>query len=418
VLLPSSGRRIFVEQVEDGVAEGTGVVELELGRLQSEIATLRGLLEVNEAKALEQSARAELALRAMQVEIAEREQQAKLVQQIVDASTDCVLVLDRNWRVNYLNQQTMRELSVDQGMVGQVLMEALPGMLDPTFMQFYEHAMKNRVTLLFDEFHKRREKWYGVNVSPVGDGIGIFFRDTTERRRRDAAIQKTEKLAAVGRLASSISHEINNPLESVVNLLYLIQTQAGVDDEIKQYASLAANEMARVSHIVTQTLKFHRQSTHAAEARISEVLESVVSLYQGRMATRQVKVHRDYAEEDGMVCFAGDMRQVFANLIGNSLDAIENKGQIWLRTRRSMDWQTGRPGLRVLVADDGNGMNEETRRSVFEPFFTTKPTTGTGLGLWVSEEIIRNHHGTVKVRSSERPGRSGTVFSLFFPFTD
>jgi signal transduction histidine kinase len=148
------------------------------------------------------------------------------------------------------------------------------------------------------------------------------------------------------------------------------------------------------------------------------VLESVVSLFQGRMATRHVKLHRRYAEQDGMVCFAGDMRQVFANLIGNALDAIGGEGEIWLRTRRSMDWKTGRPGLRVVVADNGGGMSEETRHSVFEPFFTTKPATGTGLGLWVSEEIIRNHHGSVRVRSSERVGRSGTIFSLFFPVTE
>ena len=400
------------------MAKDTGVEEVELERLKSEIATLRRLLEVNEATALEQSERAELALQAMLVEIAEREQQAKLVQEIVDASTDCILVLDRDWRVKYLNRQGKQELSIDDSAVGMVLMEALPGTLDPTFQQFYEHAMKNRVTLLFEEFHKARQKWYGVNVSPVGDGIGIFFRDTTERRRRDAAIQKTEKLAAVGRLASSISHEINNPLESVVNLLYLIETREDVDEETKQYANLAANEMARVSHIVTQTLKFHRQSTHAAEARISEVMESVVSLFQGRFATRQVRVHRRYTAQDGMMCFAGDLRQVFANLIANSLDAIAGEGQIWLRTRRSVDGKTGWPGLRVVVADDGCGMSEETRRNVFEPFFTTKPATGTGLGLWVSEEIIRNHHGTVKVRSSERLGRCGTVFALFFPFTD
>ena len=398
----------------DGIEEG----ELERERLRSEIATLRLLLEVNEATALEQSERAERALQSMKLEIAEREQQAQLVQQIVEASTDCVIVMDAEWRVRFLNEQAKQELRLGDEAVGTTMMEALPGMLDTTFMEYYEHAMKNRVTLLFEEFHKPRDKWFGVNVSPVGDGIGIFFRETTERRRRDAAIAKTEKLAAVGRLASSISHEINNPLESVVNLLYLIENKGDTDPETKMYASLAASEMARVSHIVTQTLKFHRQSTHAAECRVSEILESVLSLFQGRMATRRVKVLQQYAERDGMVCFAGDMRQVFANLVGNALDAIADEGTIWVRTHRSKDWKTGRTGLRVMVADNGCGMSEETRQSLFEPFFTTKPTTGTGLGLWVSEEIIRNHHGTVRVRSSERAGRSGTLFSLFFPVAD
>ncbi|WP_213804015.1 ATP-binding protein [Granulicella sp. dw_53] len=392
--------------------------DVEQERLRSEIATLRLLLEVNEATALEQSRRAERALQTMQREITEREQQAKLIREIIAASTDSVVVLDSEWRVTFLNEQAKQELSSGEELVGQVLMEALPSVMDTNFMGYYRHAMKNRVTLLFEEFHAPRGKWYGVNVSPVGDGIGIFFHDATERRRRDAAIQKTEKLAAVGRLASSISHEINNPLESVVNLLYLIESSPGVDGETKMYAELATREMARVSHIVTQTLKFHRQSTHAAECKMSEVLESVVSLFQGRMATRKVRVKRRYEEHDELMCFAGDMRQVFANLIGNALDAIMGEGTIWLRTRRSRDWKTGRRGLRVCVADNGGGMSEETRKSLFEPFFTTKPATGTGLGLWVSEEIIRNHEGWVRVRSSERMGCSGTVFSVFFPVTD
>jgi len=237
----------------------------------------------------------------------------------------------------------------------------------------------------------------------------------TERRRQEALLQKTEKLAAVGRLASSISHEINNPLESVVNLLYLIEHTDGAADEMRNYAVLAASELARVSHIVTHTLKFHRQSTRAAECRVSEILASVLSLYQGRMATLRVKVIQNYSDRDWIVCFAGDMRQVFTNLIGNALDALRGEGVLWLRTRQSQDWITGQPGLRVLVADTGCGMSEATRRRIFEAFFTTKVTSGTGLGLWVSEEIIRNHKGTVRVRSSEEPDRSGTVFSIFFP---
>lgn len=370
---------------------------------------------MNEAASLAAAERAEQTRRKLEQEVAIRERQAKLVQQIVEASTDCVMVLDAEWRINFLNQQAMQELSQDEGFVGQVLMEAMPGLLDTKFMEYYGRAMNERVTLAFEEFHVPRDKWYAVNVSPVGDGIGIFFRDATERRRREAAIQKTEKLAAVGRMASSISHEINNPLESVINLLYLIEHAEGLDSETKTYALMAASEMSRVSHIVTQTLKFHRQSTHAAECRISEVLEGVVSLYHGRMTTRQVKLERRFAERDQMVCFAGDMRQVFANLIGNALDAMAHEGTIWLRTRRSKDWKTGKQGLRVLVADNGCGMSEATRKSLFEPFFTTKPATGTGLGLWVSEEIIRNHEGRVQVRSCERAGRSGTAFLLFFP---
>jgi signal transduction histidine kinase len=151
---------------------------------------------------------------------------------------------------------------------------------------------------------------------------------------------------------------------------------------------------------------------------MSEILEGVVSLFHGRIATRNIQLHRSYANDDKVVCFAGDMRQVLANLIGNALDATNINGRIWLRTHPSRDWRTGRTGLRILVIDDGCGMSEATRDNLFEPFFTTKPTTGTGLGLWVSEEIVRNHQGTITVRSSEEPGRSGTIFSVFLPVAD
>ena len=394
------------------------MTQKEAEQMRAEMATLQLLLEVNETTAMEQAERAETALEELRKQIAESELQAQLVREVVGASTDSVLVVDAEWRVRYLNQQAKRELRVGDELLGRDLLEAIPEVLEPGFAERYRRVMEERRPETFEALHTGRGRWFSVSVSPVGEGIGIFLRDTSERRRQEAAIAKTEKLAAVGRLASSISHEINNPLESVTNLLYLIEHSASAGEEMRTYAALASSELARVSHIVTQTLKFHRQSTHATACRVSEIMESVVSLFRARLATRQVLLHRRYDDRDSMVCFAGDLRQVFANMIGNSMDAIGPGGQIWLRTRPSQDWVTGRTGLRVCVADNGCGMSPETRQSVFEAFFTTKPTTGTGLGLWVSEEIIRNHRGVVRLRSSERRGRSGTVFSIFFPHTD
>jgi signal transduction histidine kinase len=184
---------------------------------------------------------------------------------------------------------------------------------------------------------------------------------------------------------------------------------------MRTYAQLASSELARVSHIVTQTLKFHRQSTHAAQCRSSEILESVVALYHSRIVTLKTTIHRKYVERDSMLCFAGDMRQVFANLIGNALDAVGENGQIWLRTRRGHSPRDGAAGVRVTIADNGCGMSPATQKAVFEAFFTTKGMTGTGLGLWVSEEIIRTHRGTIKLRSCDKAGRNGTVFAVFFP---
>jgi PAS domain S-box-containing protein len=371
--------------------------DLEREQFQSEIASLRQQLETNK------------------LEAAIRLQQANLVHEIIEASSDAVIVLDNEWVFRYINRRAIEDIFSGRDMVGTNLVHDFPEIVPTPFYERYQKAMDERVPIVFEDFLAPQARWVAVSVSPVGLGIAIFFRDVTERRQREAALHKTEKLAAVGRLASSISHEINNPLESVVNLLYLIEHSKSSADEMRHYAALATAELARVSHIVTQTLKFHRQAADATETRMAEVLDSVVSLFQGRMATRQIVVSRDYAQADQVVCFAGDLRQVFANLIANALDAITGSGKLALRTRRSRDWMTGRPGVRVLIADNGCGMSTETQRGLFEPFFTTKPATGTGLGLWVSEEIVRNHHGTIRLRSSQNPDHPGTTFAVFFP---
>ncbi|RXH54541.1 two-component system sensor histidine kinase NtrB [Granulicella sibirica] len=390
-------------------------IAAELLRLRSEVHTLRHLLEVHEATALTQAARAESALEDLRHAAKARESQALLVHELIEASRDAVLVMDEHWIIRYMNAAAIRTISDGEDLSGRMFLDVYPGVVETTFYPRYQQSMRDRTAITFEDFNSMRQRWYVVNVAPVGPGIAIFFQDITERKKQEVALARTEKLAAVGRLASSISHEINNPLESIVNLLYLIEHSEAAGPDMKTYASLAASELQRVSHIVTQTLKFHRQSTHAQSTRMTEILESVISLFQGRLATLQVKVQRKFASNDSIVCFAGDMRQVFANLFGNALDALRGKGDIHLRTRCTRDWKTGRPGLRVIVADNGCGMSEATQRGLFEAFFTTKPTTGTGLGLWVSLEIIRNHQGWVRVRSSETPGRSGTVFALFFP---
>jgi PAS domain S-box-containing protein len=391
--------------------------DIEREQLRSEIATLRLLLEVNESAAVEEAKRADRALDTLRQEAAKREQQAKLVHEIIAASSDAVLVLDRNWEFLYVNRRARDDIFSGQDVVGTNLVKDFPEIVPTTFYRRYQKAMDERVPVVFEDFYGPRERWLAVSVSPVGKGIAIFFRDVTERRLREAALHKTEKLAAVGRLASSISHEINNPLESVVNLLYLIEHPDVTPADMKTYAALAQSELARVSHIVTNTLKFHRQTVEAAECKMSEIMDSVISLFQGRLATRHIGVTRRYSADDTVTCFAGDIRQVFANLIANSLDAMPDSGQLHLRVHPSCDWRTGRKGIRVLVADNGSGISPSTLRTLFEPFVTTKPTTGTGLGLWVSEEIVRNHQGTIRPRSSQRAGRAGTAFSVFFPRT-
>lgn len=264
-----------------------------------------------------------------------------------------------------------------------------------------------------------------INVYPVKTTseavrwVGAIVVEATERKRAEDALRKTEKLAAAGRLAASIAHEINNPLEAVTNLLYLLRHQSSLDEQAISYADLAQHEISRVAEMTQQTLRFYRQSTLPVVANIAELLDSVVALNKGRLLGLQIEVSREIGPNVELYCFSGEMRQLFANLIGNAIDAMAHGGHLWLSARRSRSWVDGTSGIRLFVADNGCGMTQATCLRIFEPFFTTKETTGTGLGLWVSSEIIAKHKGTVRVAS--RPAgaangkHSGTVFMLFFP---
>jgi signal transduction histidine kinase len=264
-----------------------------------------------------------------------------------------------------------------------------------------------------------------VNIYPVRSAthgvrwVGAVVVDTTGIKRSEDALRRTEKLAAVGRLSSSIAHEINNPLEAITNLLYLLRKLDGLDEQATAYIELANHEVARMSEIVQQTLRFHRQSTRPSVTNIGEILDSVLSLHRGKVRGQQVEVERRYRGSVELFCFSGEMRQLFANLIGNALDALPSQGgRLFVEVRYSRYWlDRAIEGIRVVVADTGCGMSADTKRRIFEPFFTTKEATGTGLGLWVSEEIIRKHGGSVRVRSRSvhKGAKSGTVFMVFLP---
>ena len=265
-----------------------------------------------------------------------------------------------------------------------------------------------------------RQKWVHAVGRTTYDSKGHPIRfdgikqDITMQKQSEDALRKSEKLAIVGRMAASISHEINNPLEAVTNLLYLIRAHAG-SDTLRDYAVLAEEELARVSHIVTHTLQFNRTSNKTSNVRIYTLLDSAIGIYQGRLIRSGIEIIRDYRDTSLVKAHDSELRQVFSNLIGNAFDAIRQGGTITIRTRDTVNWRTGQAGLRVTIADTGHGMNADTLQRLFEPFFTTKGLNGTGLGLWVSADILKRHDATVHVRSRQTPGRSGTLFSTFFP---
>jgi PAS domain S-box-containing protein len=247
---------------------------------------------------------------------------------------------------------------------------------------------------------------------------GVIVLDTTDRKRAEDALRKAEKLAVTGRLAASIAHEINNPLEAITNLLFLLRNFCHLEDPALNYVNMAEYEVRRISEITQQTLRFYRQSTLPSRTRMAELLDPVLSLYQGRFNAMNTRVERGFDPGVELFCFVGEVRQVFANLVGNAIDAIPSGGRIVVRARRSRSWRDpALKGIRFTVADDGSGMGIDVQQHAFEAFYTTKEVTGTGLGLWISQEIVEKHDGFIRVRSctGENDRTSGTVFQFFIP---
>jgi signal transduction histidine kinase len=246
-------------------------------------------------------------------------------------------------------------------------------------------------------------------------GIIALGVDMTDAKRTEQILLQSEKLNAVGRLASSIAHEINNPLEAVTNLIYLAQS-AAVNPEAKKYLSAAEIELRRVSAIANQTLQFHRQSTNPSPVTPGELFDATLPLYQGRISNARVTVERRDRAQQAVTCLDGEIRQVLSNLVGNAIDAMDGQERrLLIRSRNSTEWRTGRNGVTLTLADTGAGMSAETISRIFEPFFTTKGNKGTGLGLWISREIVERHQGTLRLKSRQSAIGSGTVFTLFLP---
>jgi PAS domain S-box-containing protein len=248
-------------------------------------------------------------------------------------------------------------------------------------------------------------------------GFSAIIRDTTARKKAEKALLQSEKLASVGRLASSIAHEINNPLQSVTNLLYILASRVE-DPETRQFVLTAQEELARVSHIAAHTLRFHKQSSNRTEIDLRGLVASVLTLYRARLESSDVIAVSECTGEARLFCYEGELRQILVNLVANAYDALRAGGNLFIRAHESRNWKTRVRGVRMLIADSGTGMDADTQTRLFEPFFSTKGIGGTGLGLWITKDLVAKNGGTVSIRSTSRHGRSGTVVNLFFERTE
>ncbi|RRA48258.1 nitrogen regulation protein NR(II) [Acidipila sp. EB88] len=292
-----------------------------------------------------------------------------------------------------------------------------------TLIQEALQSRRETVTLVRNYRKNGEQFWNELSLSPIRnrDGAVTHFvgiqSDVTARVEFEEALLQSEKLAAVGRLAASIAHEINNPLESVTNLLYLARYE--VDAERRDYfLEHADRELRRVALITNQSLRFYKQSTRPQAIRPVDLLSAVLDVYASQLVGNGITVERRDRMCASIVCLESEIRQVLNNLVANAKDAIRESGRLLARTREATQWRTGHKGISITIADTGSGMSAETLGKLFNAFYTTKGDLGTGLGLWVSREIVLRHHGALAVRSREsQPGRpGGTVFTLFLPY--
>ncbi|HEX6503900.1 MAG TPA: ATP-binding protein [Terriglobales bacterium] len=257
-----------------------------------------------------------------------------------------------------------------------------------------------------------------LSISPLRDdhgkisGSSIIAQDISVQVRAEEALRKNEKLATAGRLAATIAHEINNPLEAVGNLLYLARRDKRKADE---YLQMAEVEVQRVASIAQQTLGLVREPLSVAPIDVGAIVDDVLNLHARKLRAKEIEVRTRCDRVAQIQGFAGELRQVFSNMIGNAIEALPQRGSLRVRVQRWQEANSARAGVRVTIADNGSGITPESMTHLFEPFFTTKKDTGTGLGLWLSYSIVQKHGGWIRVRSRADHGRSGTVFSIFLP---
>jgi two-component system, NtrC family, sensor kinase len=266
-------------------------------------------------------------------------------------------------------------------------------------------------------------RWFLSRALPIRDVNGKIVRwfgtntDITDRKQAEEALVRSERLAAMGRLAGIIAHEINNPLEAISNAFYLLRDHPSLDEEARYYSKLAEEELARVAHITKQTLSFYRESQQAISVSLADLLDNVIELQSRSLHVNSIALDKRFQTQGKIHGYPGELKQVFLNLIGNAVQAMPNGGRLRIRLLESTARGNGRRGVRVSVCDTGVGISPEHAKRLFEPFFSTKEAKGTGLGLWISKGIIQKYEGTIRFRSIEVAGRKATCFSIFIPTT-
>ena len=352
----------------------------------------------------------------------EAEQAQRHLAAIVESSDDAIIGKDLNEIVTSWNLGAEKMFGYSaKEMIGRPITTIIPPELQEGKERFLETLGQGEQVEHFETVRltKSGERIdVSLTISPVRDDAGRVVgasktaRDITQQKKTEQALRTNERLASVGRLAATVAHEINNPLEAVTNLVYLAKHSAALHDA-RKFLNAVEEELDRISHITKQTLGFYRETIAPSAVRAGEILKPLISVLGMRARNRGIEIRPEIRQDPEIYAVAGEIRQLIANLLSNSIDAVDSGGLI--RIRIDANRLKGPTGIRITIADSGRGIPPSARSKLFEPFFTTKKDVGTGLGLWVCTNIVQRHHGSIRVKSSTTPGRSWTVFSVFLP---
>lgn len=343
---------------------------------------------------------------------------------IVDSADDAIISKDLNGIIRTWNRGAARMFGYTaEEAVGRSIL-----ILIPENLRYEEDEIlaKLRAGERIDHYETLRRKKNGetievsITISPIRDesgavtGASKIARDISDRRRIERLLVQSEKLSATGRMAASIAHEINNPLESLINLIYLARLNSEAGSKACGYLLTAEDELERISHLARQTLGYYRDTTAPTEVQLHELIRNVLTVYHSRIISAGITVDLRFNDLQKIMASKGELLQVFSNVIANSIDSMGQGGKLYIATRKVI--VSRGEGLEVAVRDSGSGIDPENLPKIFEPFFTTKGERGTGIGLWVTKHLIEGRGGQISAASSTDPRHSGTTITIFIPF--
>ena len=353
-------------------------------------------------------------------ELRQREEQFRTRAELLELATEAIMVRDLDGAIQFWNTGA----------------ESLYGWKRSEVMGREIHAVLQTIFPIsrgeIEAELQEHKTWQGNLVQRTKDGSEVIVacrktmnheansvlevsRDITAQLQAEEALRETEKLAAMGRVAGIIAHEINNPLAAITNTLYLVRNHPSLDDTARHFADVAEQELQRVSHITRQTLSFYRESKQPIAVNLTELLNDVLELQERVLNSTHIAVQRKYVISAVVQGFPVELRQVFLNLVGNAIQAMPAGGNLRVFVREATDWPRQRRGTAISIVDTGVGIRPEDSKRLFQPFFSTKSTKGTGLGLWISKGIVQKYDGNLSCRSYRTLRGCVTSFRVFLP---